>query len=137
MIAHTAGDDLIVMLTKTTECQHQVGVLSDIFVVCNLAVLEQIKTQNMWHDDFCCCRRIGIYRASVATQRIEEPMQLTLRMVETPRTTPSIRATKNSLVAAGLDGLRKCLRRQIKSTFPTYRSETFQSPAIAVIAITV
>jgi hypothetical protein len=56
--------------------------------------------------------------------------------VEATRTTPAVRATKNSLVAAGFDGLPKGLGRQIERTFPSYRDKTLKPSALAVIAIT-
>ena len=95
----TAWIHLGVAQRRSAEHDDELGMAGD-FAPRRVAADETIRrADDMRQDDVARSKTIILHRPHIAADRIEEPMQLALRVVETPGARPAVGAAVDRLVA--------------------------------------
>ena len=115
--------DTGVLQRDTAERDHQVGVLDDHLPL--RGAFEQIVmgADHAGHDHAGRPEAVGMPRGGVSADEFEEPVHLTLGVVEPPGAGPAIGAAVDGLVAVGIDHPAQLCGQQLGQLIPGHRDE--------------
>ena len=130
VLAGAARADLGVLGGHAAEHHDEPGVLGDHrpdrLFLCEGKVA---PSENVRDDDLTGGGTVGVDRADVSADLVEEPVNLALGVVEAARRRPAIRSSEDGLVSVGFFYPLKFLGNEIKGTVPAHRDERLDATA--------
>ncbi len=123
MFAGATAIDGRVLERHATEAHHQIGVGGDDVPIGGAGEQLPVRAHHARHDDAGRTEGIGVYRAGVAAEHVEEPVHLALRVVETAGAGPAVGTAEDRPVAVPFDDATQFARQQFRQLVPRHGHE--------------
>ena len=118
MIASATITDLAILNRHPAKSDNQLTCLCDTLPAGLNGHHFHKGTDNMRHDYLSRRKAIGIYRAGIAANTVQKPVNLALRMVKPPGAGPPIRPRINRLIAMVVNHPAQLIPNNLFSLFP-------------------
>src|SRR5207244_5024009 len=129
--ADAAARDHTVLERHTAEGDHDLGLLDDLLPGHVPATDTLQRTEDMRKQHCRSAGAVTIDGADIpAERRVQEPVQLALRMVEAPGARPAIGAAEDRAGTVGIAHPRELTRQEIEHAVPRHRHEFVTAASI-------
>ena len=136
MLGDPPHTDLCVLGIDPPEHDQRFGMVVDRVptVLMFIQQLDEIDAEHMRHDRLRAARGIAAKGRDIAADAVEEPMHLTLGVMEASRRTPPVGAAENRLVPVGVADAPDLLRGNVQRLVP-WQFDKILLPAPLAVAI--